>query len=61
MKQQNLPLSELIKPKPKPKAPASELIKKVAEKAYNPKNASKVFSEQEMQDILKRRNETQKN
>ena len=28
MKQQNLPLSELIKPKPKPKAPASELIKK---------------------------------
>ena len=60
MKQQNLPLSELIKPKPKPKAPASELMKKVAEKAYNPKNASKVFSEQEMQDILKRRNENQK-
>ena len=46
--------------KPKATAPpkqesATELMKKVAERAYNPKTAKKVFSSEELQEILRRR------
>lgn len=51
MNQQNLPLSALTKPK---LSTSSPLMKKVAEKAFNPSKANKTFSADEIQDILKR-------